>query len=120
MRDVCVNRVRREKDADSRSAGRAQANGENAPGTEDRFPESVDVSGPRRALSRDEPWMKKTILELLAGGPRTVPEVAAALHLPPHEVMWWMMGYVRYGSISPTGEVTGDGYHRYGLPREDE
>ena len=118
LRDVCVNRVRRERENNSRDAERPGANGGNAPGAEDRFPESVDVSGPRRALSRDELWMKKTILGLLAGGPRTVPEVAAALGLPPHEVMWWMMGYVRYGYVSPTGEVIGDGYHRYMLTGE--
>jgi DNA-binding IclR family transcriptional regulator len=59
--------------------------------------------------------MKRVILDLLADGPRTVPELAEALGIPRHEAMWWMMGYVRYGSIAPTGEVTDDGYYTYRL-----
>lgn len=86
----------------------------------ERFPESIDVTGPRRALSRDELRMKRAILDLMADGPLTVPEVAGALGITPFEAMWWMMGYVRYGYIAPTGEVTDDGYHRYGLRGEGE
>lgn len=87
--------------------------------SEERFPESVDVTGPRRALARDELRMKRVILDLLGDGPRTVSEVAEAIGIPPFEAMWWMMGYVRYGYIVPTGEVTDDGYHRYDLRREE-
>ncbi len=88
--------------------------------SEERFPERIDVTGPRRALARDELRMKRVILDLLGDAPMTVPEVAVALGIPPFEAMWWMMGYVRYGYIAPTGEVTGDGYHRYGLRREEK
>ena len=80
-----------------------------------RFPESAAIRGERRQIARQEFGMRKRILDLLRGGPRTVPEVAAALGLERHEAMWWMMGFVRYGNLRATEEVTEDGYYRYEL-----
>ncbi|MDD4857069.1 MAG: MarR family transcriptional regulator [Candidatus Krumholzibacteria bacterium] len=80
---------------------------------ENRFPESAAIRGEQRQIARQEFAMRKRILELLSGGSKTVPEVAHALGLKPHEAMWWMMGYVRYGYVRPTGEVTDEGYDRY-------
>lgn len=87
---------------------------------DDRFPESATIAGYRTVLSRREPGMKRKILACLANGPKTVPEVAESLEIPLHEVMWWMMGYVRYGAVVPTGDVTEDGHGRYALAEGDE
>lgn len=86
----------------------------------DRFPESAAIAGYRTVVSRKEPGMKRKILDSLEDGPKTVPEVAELLGIPLHEAMWWMMGYVRYGYVSPTGDVTEDGYYRYALAERDE
>ena len=45
----------------------------------------------------------------------TVPEVAQALGLKPHEATWWLMGFARYGYIRATEEMTEDGYYRYAI-----
>jgi hypothetical protein len=82
---------------------------------DDRFPESTVIRGERRQTARQEFGMRKRILDLLRGGSKTVPEVAQALGLEQHEALWWMMGYVRYGYLRATEEVTEDGYYRYEL-----
>jgi len=83
---------------------------------ENRFPESAAIKGERRQIARQEYTMRKKLLDLLrAGGPKTIPEVADALGISPHEATWWMMGYARYGYIRATEEVTEDGYYRYAI-----
>jgi predicted Rossmann fold nucleotide-binding protein DprA/Smf involved in DNA uptake len=52
-----------------------------------------------REVVRDEPLMRDRLLELLADGPLTVPELAAAAHLPASEVMVWLMGMRKYGYV---------------------
>ncbi|HEY5133991.1 MAG TPA: hypothetical protein VII85_09935, partial [Candidatus Krumholzibacteriaceae bacterium] len=82
---------------------------------DDRFPESAAIKGERRETARQEFGMRKRILDVLRGGPRTVPEVAQALGLKPHEATWWMMGFARYGYIRATEEMTEDGYYKYAI-----
>ena len=57
--------------------------------------------------------MRARILEVLKDGPRTVPEIAAALDRPPHEAMFWVMGMRRYGQVRDVKEAAVDGYFRY-------
>ncbi len=72
-----------------------------------------------REIVREEPLMRSRILELLAQGPLTVPEIAAGLGRPDHEVMFWVMGMRRYGWLREVKDSAGDGYFRYqALPRE--
>jgi hypothetical protein len=66
-----------------------------------------------REVIREEPIMRARILELLADGPKTVPELAAGLGCPSHEVVFWVMGMRRYGRLREVGGVTDDGYFRY-------
>jgi hypothetical protein len=83
---------------------------------EKRFPESAAIKGERRQIARQEYTMRKLILDLFrAGGPKTIPEVASALDITPHEATWWMMGYVRYGYLRATEEVTDEGYYKYAI-----
>jgi hypothetical protein len=42
-----------------------------------------------------------------------VPEIAAALERPTHEVMFWVMGLRKYGWLAEDKEVNDDGYYRY-------
>jgi hypothetical protein len=66
-----------------------------------------------REVVRDEQVMRRQILAALAGGPLTVPEIAAALERPTHEVMFWVMGLRKYGWLVEDKEVNDDGYFRY-------
>ncbi len=52
-----------------------------------------------REVVRDEPLMRDHLLELLAGGPLTVPALAAAAGQPDAEVVVWMMGLRKYGYV---------------------
>jgi predicted Rossmann fold nucleotide-binding protein DprA/Smf involved in DNA uptake len=66
-----------------------------------------------REVVRDEQVMRRRILAALAGGPLTVPEIAAAVERPTHEVMFWVMGLRKYGWLAEIKEVTDEGYYRY-------
>jgi predicted Rossmann fold nucleotide-binding protein DprA/Smf involved in DNA uptake len=52
-----------------------------------------------REVMRDEPLMRDRLLALLADGPLTIPELAAAADLPSAEVMVWVMGMRKYGYV---------------------
>ncbi|MCL4442392.1 MAG: MarR family transcriptional regulator [Firmicutes bacterium] len=67
-----------------------------------------------REVIREELLMKDVILGAVKDGPRTVPEIASAIGRPSHEVLIWVMGLRRYGHLSETGEMTDEGYYRYG------
>ncbi len=75
----------------------------------DAVPGQRDV----REVVRDEQVMRRRILAVLADGPLTVPEIAAAVQRPTHEVMFWVMGLRKYGWLAEDKEVNDDGYYRY-------
>jgi predicted transcriptional regulator len=81
--------------------------------TDTRFPESGSIKGERRQTARQEYTMRVRMLDVLRGGPKTIPEIAAALNIAPHEATWWLMGYVRYGFVAATEETTDGGYYKY-------
>jgi hypothetical protein len=66
-----------------------------------------------REIVREETFMRARILEVLAEGPRTVPEIAVAIGRPTHEAMFWVMGMRRYGQVRDVKEAAVDGYFRY-------
>ncbi len=72
-----------------------------------------------REIVREEPVMRARILEILGDGPRTVPEIAAAIDCPTHEVVFWVMGMRRYGHLREVKGVTDDGYFGYEAIEKD-
>lgn len=66
-----------------------------------------------REVIREEAVMRPRILAALADGPHTVPEIAAAIDAPTHEVVFWIMGLRRYGWVAEIKGSEGDGYFRY-------
>ncbi len=75
----------------------------------DAVPGQRDV----REVVRDEQVMRRRVLAALADGPLTVPEIAAAVDRPTHEVMFWVMGLRKYGWLAEDKEVNDEGYYRY-------
>lgn len=69
---------------------------------------------------REEMTMHAPIREALAGGPLTVPELAATLGRPAHEVVYWVMGMRRYGHVIESAEADDDGYFSYALVGQGE
>ncbi len=66
-----------------------------------------------REVVREETFMRRRVLEVLADGPHTVPEIAEALGRPTHEAMYWLMGLRRYGWVVEAPGGADDGYFRY-------
>jgi len=87
---------------------------------DNRFDESSLLAGHRRETARREPGMRKKILEILESGPKTVPEIAEVAGLPSKDVLWWVMGCIRYNFVEPTGETTPEGFHKYGIAGREE
>jgi hypothetical protein len=66
-----------------------------------------------REVVREEPVMRARILAALDTGPMTVPEIAATIDAPTHEVVFWVMGMRRYGWLAEVKGSVEDGYFRY-------
>jgi predicted Rossmann fold nucleotide-binding protein DprA/Smf involved in DNA uptake len=66
-----------------------------------------------REVVREEPAMRRRILEAVAAEPRSVPEIAEAIGAPAHEALVWVMGMRRYGYVREVKGSDGDGYFRY-------
>lgn len=72
-----------------------------------------------REIIRDEQFMRARILRVLESGPQTIPEIAAAVGRPTHEVVFWVMGLRKYGWLAEIKEVDDEGYFPYmAVPRE--
>ncbi len=72
---------------------------------------SVVMRDPREVI-REEPLMHRPILDALAAGPLTVPEIAEAIGRPSPEVLYWVMGMRRYGLIRELPDPEDD-YFKY-------
>jgi predicted Rossmann fold nucleotide-binding protein DprA/Smf involved in DNA uptake len=73
----------------------------------------MSVNRDMREVIREETFMRSRILQILAEGPRTVPEIAEQLGAPTHEAMFWVMGMRRYGWLAEIKGNTVDGYFQY-------
>jgi len=67
-----------------------------------------------REVMREEPLMHAPILDALADGPATIPDIAARIGAPVHEVVYWVMGMRRFGLLAESTEADDDGYFSYG------
>jgi hypothetical protein len=66
-------------------------------------------------IVQDEMIMKDRISEVLAAGPKTIPEISDALGHSSYEVTIWLFAMRRYGSIEEVGRADVDGYFKYEL-----
>jgi hypothetical protein len=69
-------------------------------------------------VMRDEMAVKDRLLAALSAGPQTIPQLAATLGYPSHEVLFWVMALWRYGTLEPAGKADAEGYYRYQLTSE--
>jgi hypothetical protein len=71
-------------------------------------------------IVRDEMLTRDEVLAVLSGGPKTIPEMAAALARPVREVMLWLMSARKYGYVEELTEPTDEGYYKYRLAQENK
>ncbi len=67
----------------------------------------------RREVIREEPLMRRAIVDAIGDGGRSVPEIAAAIDRPQDEVLLWVMAMRRYGYLLEMKTAGNDGYFRY-------
>ena len=58
----------------------------------------------------------RDINKIIKAEPKTVPEIAEAVGLPTHIVLWHLTALKKYGNVSETG-MSGE-YFQYGLTEE--
>ena len=73
------------------------------------------VSAEMKAWLKDQQDVRKRLRTALAGGTRTVPELAGGCGLPAGRVLWHLMAMRRYGEVTEAGER--DRYVLYALKR---
>ncbi len=66
-----------------------------------------------REVMREEPLMHAPILEAVAEGPLTIPEIAERIGAPAAEVVYWVMGMRRYGFLVENSDADDDGFFAY-------
>ncbi len=74
-----------------------------------------DAGRDRREVIREEPLMRRAIVDAVDDEGKSVPEIAAAIDHPQDEVLLWVMGMRRYGYLTEIKAVGNDGYFRYEL-----
>ena len=62
------------------------------------------VSAEMKAWLKDQQDVRKKLRAALAGGPRTIPDLAVAIGLEAGRVLWHLMAMRRYGEIAEAGE----------------
>jgi len=70
---------------------------------------------PLAEVLRDEMTVRDRIVSVVREGPKTIPEIAAALKAPPREVTLWVMAMRRYGMLEELPKPREDDYFRYQL-----
>ena len=80
---------------------------------------TLNVARDVREVIREEPLMRRPILEALADGPLNVPDIAAAIQRPSAEVVYWVMGMRRYGKLVELPDADDDGYFLYAAVRRE-
>jgi len=73
-----------------------------------------------RDIVRDEMLMRDEVVSVLSSGPKTIPEMAAAIARPVREVMFWVMSARKYGYVEELKEPTNEGYYKYQLAQKGE
>jgi hypothetical protein len=69
-------------------------------------------------VMRDEMVVRDRIVAALRGGPRTIPEIAAAVACPLPEVTEWVMALRRYGTLEELPKPKAEDYFRYQVSSE--
>jgi predicted transcriptional regulator len=52
-----------------------------------------------QVLLREQKRIQQEIFKVIRDEPKTVPEIAAALNMPPHEVLWYVASFKKYGLV---------------------
>jgi hypothetical protein len=71
-----------------------------------------------QALLKEQQAVRKTLSRVLQGEPRSIPDIAVATNLPPHEVLWHITAMKKYGEVIEDGMDDDFTYYLYRLAKE--
>ena len=71
-------------------------------------------------LLKEQQAARKTISRAMQGGPRSVPQLAAATGLTAHEVLWHLAAMKKYGLVEEAGMDDAEEYYLYRLSKEEK
>lgn len=71
-----------------------------------------------QALLKEQQAVRKTLSRVLQGEPRSIPSIATATNLPPHEVLWHITAMKKYGEVVEDGMDDDFAYYLYRLAKE--
>jgi len=58
---------------------------------------------PTQALRKEQKRVQKEICQFIRENPKTVPEIAEAVNMPAHEVLWYIASFKKYGIVVEEG-----------------
>ena len=61
---------------------------------------------------------RKALERVLTGGPHSVPQLAQAVNMPAHEVLWYVAAMKKYGIVAEAGTDESGDYYLYRLTKE--
>jgi predicted transcriptional regulator len=59
-----------------------------------------------QALLKEQKRVQQEICKVIREDPKTVPEIAEAVGMPAHEVLWYLASYKKYGIVVEDGMCT--------------
>jgi hypothetical protein len=71
-----------------------------------------------QALMKEQQTVRKALRRALQGEPKTVPQLAESIDLPPHEVLWHIAALKKYGQVREVGLDDEWEYYQYALAEE--
>jgi predicted transcriptional regulator len=71
-----------------------------------------------QAIMKEQQVARKKIEKAMAGGPRSVPQLASDTGLAAHEVLWHVASMKKYGVVTEAGTDESGDYFLYALPGE--
>jgi predicted transcriptional regulator len=78
--------------------------------------EHKDTVASTQERLKNQKKIYRDINKIIKAEPKTVPEIAEAVGLPSHIVLWHLTALKKYGNVSETG-MSGE-YFQYGLTEE--
>jgi predicted transcriptional regulator len=80
--------------------------------------EHRDAVQKAQELLKAQQSARKALERALTGGPHSVPQLAQAVNMPAHEVLWHVAGMKKYGIVAEAGTDESGDYYLYRLTKE--
>ena len=71
-----------------------------------------------QALLKEQQTIRRALERAMESGPQTVPQLAAAAHIPADQVLWHVTAMKKYGLVQDAGLDEDEAYVLYRLSRE--